>query len=232
VPFLRVLRDRYGYETTCLMHLFRDGPRARSKILYAFRSPQTVGVGVKLLSADVKAQLARLYRDVPFDWRELVAHKQVVKMGEPFRPLKRSKSANEGVIAPPRMSAPPAGDEAKSAEEGPIRPPARPTPLPVAIGGETPEEQVEWLIGWYPRVRELLAQRFHDEVRLQELSALADRLDPSGWSDDAARTEGLEAAAEAWGRLTPVFARRRRGRRRSSGSRKPEAVQSPTEAES
>ena len=50
--------------------------------------------------------------------------------------------------------------------------------------------------------------------------------------DDAARTEGLEAAAEAWGRLARVLSRRRRGRRRASGPRKPAAVSSSADVES
>ena len=39
MPFLRVIRDKRGYETTYLMHWFNEGGRQRSRILYAFRGP-------------------------------------------------------------------------------------------------------------------------------------------------------------------------------------------------
>ena len=45
MPFLRVIRDKRGYETTYLMHLYREGHRQRSRILYVFRSPGGVRVG-------------------------------------------------------------------------------------------------------------------------------------------------------------------------------------------
>ena len=88
------------------------------------------------------------------------------------------------------------------------------------IGGTTPDEQVVWLAEWYPRVRDLIPQRFHDEVRRQALGALASRLDASGWAGDQATQEGLQSAAEAWGRLARVFTRRRRRGRRRPGPRK------------
>ena len=45
VPFLRVIRDKRGYETTYLMHWFSEGGRQRSRILYAFRGPSVARVG-------------------------------------------------------------------------------------------------------------------------------------------------------------------------------------------
>ena len=206
MPFLRVLRDKRGHETTYLMHLFRDGGRSRSRVLYMFHSPQGLQVGCRPLDPDIRAELSRLYPDVPFDWRELVAHQQVVELGEPFRPRKRRKPSDDETGAP---------DED---EESGVRAPAQ-AALPTVIGGSTPDEQVAWLAEWYPRVRDLIPQRFHDEVRRQALGALASRLDPSAWADNQARQEGLEAAAEAWGRLARVFTRRRRRGRRRPGPR-------------
>ena len=199
-----MLRDKRGHETTYLMHLFRDGGRSRSRVLYMFHSPQGLQVGCRPLDPDIRAELSRLYPDVPFDWRELVAHQQVVELGEPFRPRKRRKPSDDETGAP---------DED---EESGVRAPAQ-AALPTVIGGSTPDEQVAWLAEWYPRVRDLIPQRFHDEVRRQALGALASRLDPSAWADNQARQEGLEAAAEAWGRLARVFTRRRRRGRRRPG---------------
>lgn len=232
MPFLRVLRDKRGLETTYLMHLFREGTRSRSRILYMFRSPQGTQVGGQALDPQARAELCRLYPDVPFDWRELVAHQQVVEMAEPFRPRRRRKAPDEAPDeaqdeAPEEMpdeaaaAVVPDADESTTEDEEPSATTGeRPQAVPAAIGGSTPEEQIAWLAEWHPKVRDLIPQRFHDEVRRQALGALAARLDPSSWADDASRAEGLRDAAESWGRLARVFSRRRRrGRRRPGGGR-------------
>ncbi len=224
MPFLRVLRDKRGHETTYLMHLFRDGGRSRSRVLYMFHSPQGLQVGGRPLDPDIRAELSRLYPDVPFDWRDLVAHQQVVEVGEPYRPRKRRKASDdEGEPVAADEAAAPEAAEAEAPDEDDEQPAGRApaqAALPTVMGGSTPDEQVAWLAEWYPRVRDLIPQRFHDEVRRQALGALASRLDPSAWADDQARQEGLQAAAEAWGRLSRVFVRRRRRGRRRPGPRK------------
>ena len=216
-----MLRDKRGHETTYLMHLFRDGGRSRSRVLYMFHSPQGLQVGCRPLDPDIRAELSRLYHDVPFDWRDLVAHQQVVEVGEPFRPRKRRKPSDdesEPVTADEAAAEVAEAESPDEDEESGVRAPAQ-AALPARIGGSTPDEQVAWLAEWYPRVRDLIPQRFHDEVRRQALGALASRLDPSAWADNQARQEGIEAAAEAWGRLARVFIRRRRRGRRRPGPR-------------
>lgn len=219
MPFLRVLRDKRGHDTTYLMHLFRDGARSRSRILYMFRTPSGSVVGAKVLDPETRATLARLYPDVAFDWRDLMAHQQVVEVAEPFRPRRKKRAAEE----PPDASQNAGTDgttEDEPAEDATAPAAAsRPSPLPPAIGGATPDEQVAWLAEWCPKVRELIPQRFHDEVRRHALDALAARLDPTAWTDDAARDAGLRDAAEAWTRLTKVFTHRRRRRRKPGGGR-------------
>ena len=50
MPFLRVIRDKRGYETTYLMHWCREGARQRSRILYMFRTPGGIRVGREAVS--------------------------------------------------------------------------------------------------------------------------------------------------------------------------------------
>ena len=69
MPFLRVIRDKRGYETTYLMHLYREGHRQRSRILYVFRSPGGVRVGRGALDPDVLRELEAQYPDIAFDWK-------------------------------------------------------------------------------------------------------------------------------------------------------------------
>ena len=88
-----------------------------------------------------------------------------------------------------------------------------------AVEGTTPDEQIAFLTEWYPAIRERIEKRISDPVRHVALHALAERLNPSAWTDADQTTTGLQQAGEALERLSHVFARRRRrGRRRSDGT--------------
>ena len=87
--------------------------------------------------------------------------------------------------------------------------PPRP-PIPSAIEGATPDEQIAFLARWYPIVRERIPQRTADPARREALLALAERLNPAAWTDADQIVGGLQQAAEALERLSRVFARRRR----------------------
>ena len=65
MPFLRVIRDKRGYETTYLMHWFRDGNRQRSRILYVFRTPGGVRVGRDPLEPAVQRELETRHPGIP-----------------------------------------------------------------------------------------------------------------------------------------------------------------------
>jgi hypothetical protein len=205
VPFLRVIRDKRGYETTYLMHWCRDGTRQRSRILYMFRTPGGVRVGREALEADVLKQIEAQHPDIEFDWNAVFHNQQVIETApEPRRTRKRpaGEAAVEGAPVPP--------------------PPSPPQPrftVPPTIEGATPDEQIAFLSRWYTAVREKIPQRAQDPERQQALFALAERLNPAAWTDADEITAGLEQAAEALQRLSHVFAkRRRRSKKRSPES--------------
>jgi hypothetical protein len=200
VPFLRVIRDRRGYETTYLMHWYRDGHRQRTKILYVFRSPGGGCVGRTALEPDVLRQIEALYPGIEFDWSVVRENKQVIESApEPRRRPRRAEDES-----PPKPDAAPPGHEhARSV------PPPRPA-IPSVIDGATPDEKVAFLTTWYPVVRDRVPQRSADPARQEALLALAERLNPATWTDADQIASGLELAAEALERLSHVFARRRR----------------------
>jgi hypothetical protein len=204
VPFLRVIRDKRGYETTYLMHWFREGNRQRSRILYVFRTPGGVRVGRAPLEPEILRHIEAEYPDIEFDWSVIRDNQQVVEPVEPRRRRPRrdeaAPAAAEPVVEVPQPAAP--------APE-PIRP-----GMPSAIGGTTPDEQIAFLVEWYPIVRERIPQRTSDPARLQVLLALAERLNPANWTDADQIASGLQEAAQALERLSHVFARRRRRSRR------------------
>ena len=211
MPFLRVIRDKRGYETTYLMHIYRDGIRQRTKILYIFRTPGGVRVGRDPLETDVQRQLEGQYPDIAFNWGAVRETQQIIE-----------------TAAEPRRRRPRRDEEAPTTEiaAAPAPMPARePEPprvaIPTTIEGATPDEQIAFLSYWYPLVRDRIARRTLDPARQEALTALADRLNPSAWTDADQITAGLQSAAEALERLSRVFAKRRRRARRRSGDARP-----------
>jgi hypothetical protein len=89
--------------------------------------------------------------------------------------------------------------------------------VPAVLAGETPDEQIAFLLHWYPLITERLALRTADPDRRAALLALAERLNPAAWTDADQITTGLQQAAEALERLSRVMARRRRRSRRAGG---------------
>ena len=256
MPFLRVIRDKRGYETTYLMHWYREGTRQRSRILYVFRSPGGVRVGRESLEPEILRDIEANYPDIAFDWKAVLDNKQIVETApELRRPRKRRRSEEEvaaesGALRPQSAEGAPkphpstsarsalSGVEGQSGESAP-KPqsgeggPARP-PIPSAIEGATPDEQTAFLSRWYPIVRDRIPQRTADPARLEALLALAERMNPAAWTDADQIAAGLQQAGEALERLSHVFARRRRRSRRAKGADKsaPREAASRTEPDS
>lgn len=207
MPFLRVIRDKRGYETTYLMHWYREGNRQRSRILYVFRSPGGVRVGRDPLEPETLRQLEAQHPDIAFDWKIVRDNQQIVETAAEPRRRRAPRTAEGEAAAPP----PPRPAE-------PLPAPSRP-PIPARIEGDTPDAQIAFLTQLYPVIRERIPQRTPDPSRQEILLALADRLNPVSWTDADSITTGLQQAAEALERLSHVFAkRRRRGRKKPRGA--------------
>ena len=222
MPFLRVIRDKRGYETTYLMHLYREGQRQRSKILYVFRTPGGVRVGRDPLEPDVLRQIEAQYPDIAFNWALVRESQQLIETAaEPRRRRPRREEEAPAAASPPSIP-----------EPAPTPPPAAPPPrsaIPSVIEGATPDERIAFLSHWHPIIRERIPSRTSDPARQEALNALADRLNPANWTDADEITAGLQQAAEALERLSHVFAkRRRRGRRRPKDARSSPGVESPS----
>jgi hypothetical protein len=219
VPFLRVVRDKRGYETTYLMHWYREGARQRSRILYMFRTPGGVRVGRDPFDLQVRRELEAHYPDIAFEWDVVRENQQVV---EPLEQRRRRPRREEEAVAPPAPVPVP-----EPVAQG-AAPPARP-PIPSAIEGTTADEQIAFLVSWYPLVRERLQLRTPDPARLEALLALCERLNPTDWTDADHIATGLQQAAEALERLSHLLSRRRR-RSRRKGARPGDAPSSGVDA--
>src|SRR5262245_66436225 len=113
------------------MHLYREGHRQRSRILYVFRSPGGVRVGRLALDPDVLREIEAQYPDIAFDWKDVRDHQQHIEMSaEPRRrkPLKRDDDIAAVPEAPPAPAAP-----------LPATPAPVPGAVPSAIDGAPPD---------------------------------------------------------------------------------------------
>ena len=249
MPFLRVIRDKRGYETTYLMHWFREGNRQRSRILYAFRTPGGVRVGRDALDPDVLREIEARHPDIAFEWKAIRDNLQVIEPAVEQR--RRRPRGEEAPPAAVQQAAPPvaasvaasmaasatseatseatSGVTASNAGSAPVEMVDRPKPIPSTIAGTTPDEQIAFLTEWYATIRERIEKRISDPVRRVALHALAERLNPSAWTDADQTTTGLQQAGEALERLSHVFARRRRrGRRRPTEPATPPPSSEPS----
>ncbi len=210
MPFLRVIRDKRGYETTYLIHWYREGTRQRSRILYVFRTPCGIRVGREPFEPEVLRDIEARHPAIAFDWKAVMADRQVVETGpEPRRTRKPRRSEDERApAASPRPGVQPVEQSAPTA-------PPRPS-IPSTLEGSTPDAQIEFLARWHPIVRDRIPQRTSDPARREALLALAERLNPAAWTDADEIAAGLQAAAEALDRLSRVFSRRRRRSRRTT----------------
>jgi hypothetical protein len=224
VPFLRVIRDKRGYETTYLMDWYHESGRQRSRVLYAFRGPGGVRVGRLPLEPATMHELEVCYPAVTFDWKTIFADRQVIESGPDLRRRRprREEAPSETAEIPakpaPKVQVPPS-------------PPAHPA-IPSVLEGDTPADRMAFLTNWYPKVRERVEHRTTDPARREALLTLAERLNPSAWDVSADLTEPLAHAAEALERLARVLTRRRRrsGKRRTAPGG-PEAAAAKTSPE-
>jgi hypothetical protein len=212
LPFLRVIRDKRGYETTYLMHWFRDGNRQRSRVLYAFRTPGGVRVGRDPLDPDVLREIEARHPDIAFEWKIIRDNQQII---EPAVEQRRRRPKGEDGAAPAAQSPTPSTPASPGGSSPHAGAPERPKPVPSTIAGATPDEQIAFLTEWYGAIRERIEKRISDPARRVALHALTERLNPSAWTDADQIAAGLPQAGEALERLSHVFARRRRrGKRR------------------
>jgi hypothetical protein len=202
------------------MHLYRDGARQRSKILYVFRTPGGVRVGRDPLEPEILRQIESQYPDIQFNWATVRESQQVIETSiEPRR--RRPRREDEIPAAAPSVPvAPMAAPVAQTAPLAPVAPAPPRLVFPSVIEGATPDERIAFLTHWHPIIRERIPHRTSDPARQEALNALADRLNPANWTDADEITAGLQQAAEALERLSHVFAkRRRRGRRKAKEPR-------------
>jgi hypothetical protein len=121
MPFLRLTRDRRGYENTFLLHAAHPGEPPR--VLYWYRSAPGVRVGRPALDEDAIRTIEEQHPDVDFDWPHILEVGAVMEPEIERRPVREKRRTG-------REQPPVVGEQHVPSE------PALEEELPPALTGE------------------------------------------------------------------------------------------------
>ena len=72
MPFVRVSRDKRGYEQISLIHASsRRGKPSKPRVLYVFRTPPGLKLGREPFDESIRREIEAQHPDVQFDWVKL-----------------------------------------------------------------------------------------------------------------------------------------------------------------
>jgi hypothetical protein len=89
VPFLRLTRDRRGFENTFLMHADRPGDPPR--LLYWYRTAPGIALGRGALDEDAIRTIEEQHPDIDFDWPAILALSEVMTPEDEAAPKPQQK---------------------------------------------------------------------------------------------------------------------------------------------
>lgn len=134
MPFLRLTRDRRGFENTFLMHADRPGDRPR--LLYWYRTAPGIVQGRSPLDEDAIRTIEERHPDIDFDWPAILALADVMTPEDeaPARPQPRQgKRPRNRDQRPPQPRSSPVRNEAGVVESSPV---ADESAMPMDEGGD------------------------------------------------------------------------------------------------
>jgi hypothetical protein len=120
VPYVKISRDKRGYETYYLIEPASDRSRqSRPRILFWFRTPPQVKVGREPFSEEVRQAIESQNPDLKFDWARLMATSPPPLEDQRWRERRRlERSARQAAREEPGPDV--ADADASAAEELPI----------------------------------------------------------------------------------------------------------------
>ena len=228
MPFLRLTRDRRGFENTFLLHA--DHPGAKARLLYWYRTAPGIVQGRPALDEDAIRTIEENHPDIEFDWPAILALSEVMTPEEEApapRPQQQQQSAsarrnkkNRGLRrddrAEPSRGA--VADSVEEVEEEPAEPISEPDSL-------EPLEPVEPLEPAEPRrglVDELAGREIARALRARyaEIKSKIDQIDgdrdawlaraeainPDAWDTPEAVLHGVSNAGAAYEKLKKEIA--------------------------
>lgn len=212
MPFLRLTRDRRGFENTFLLHA--DHPGAKPRLLYWYRTAPGIVLGRPALDEDAIRTIEDSHPEIDFDWPAILALSEAMIHEDEApapRPQRRDKKRGRSASAPLSPEALRRDEDAGSDE--PVE------PVESAEPGEPdePDEPVQ------PRVsllEELVGREIATRLRARHAEILArihaqdadaaaravwlqqaEALDPDLWLTPEAVLEGVRHADAGFERL-------------------------------
>ena len=230
MPFLRLTRDRRGFENTYLMHADRPGDRPR--ILYWYRTAPGILQGRAPLDEDAIRTIEDQHPDIEFDWPAILALSEVMTPEDEApapqshrKEKKRPAFARENQREPRRddraqespAAVEPSGESETTGERESVEAvePAAVLPVeqaePVEPRNRLLEELAGREIGSRLRARhaEIIARIDDLDVDGSEKDALfkrAEALDPELWMTPEAVLEGVRQADALFEKLKAALA--------------------------
>lgn len=210
MPFLRLTRDRRGFENTFLMHADRPGDRPR--ILYWYRTAPGVQLGRPPLDEDAIRAIEEQHPQIEFDWPAILALSEVMMPEEEAPPPRQQQPRREkkprrerGEESRRAPAAPSLAAEEPSRDERGEEPGARAEQAGDATRME-PSEPVEAPEVSEPRnrlVEELAGREIGARLRARhaEIVSRIDALEIDGAEKDALFTRAEAIDPELW--MTP-----------------------------
>jgi hypothetical protein len=220
VPFLRLTRDRRGFENTFLMHADRPGDRPRR--LYWYRTAPGVGLGRAPLDEDAIRAIEEQHPDIDFDWPAILALAGAMTPEDEAPPPRPQQSPQRQNRRRGREAAPREHGRDNAPSDAPE--PSASDPVEAAIEPETAIEVpqpsnrlVEELAG--REVGSRLRARHADIIaRIDDLDVdgsvkdtwfkKAEALDPELWMTPEAVLEGVRNADAQYDKLRAELAAR------------------------
>jgi hypothetical protein len=110
LAFLRITRDKRGYETTSLVHAVRRQGRSKHRILYWFRTPPGVRVGRPALDEEAIRRIEEQNPDIQFDWQKILEAQPPAGQGDDAQSRRPRRERSDGrenrkAVRPPQEPA-------------------------------------------------------------------------------------------------------------------------------
>jgi hypothetical protein len=201
VPFLKLTRDRRGFEHTYLLH--SDAPGLPARVLYWYRTAPGVLIGRPALDEEAIRAIEEQHPHIEFDWPAILALREAMPPEEEAEaaPPPRSRRPGRREAArpvraqerPPVMTETPVDDPGGVEAAGPAPEPVAPTTrglLEELVGREIATR----LRARYAEIMARIHEQGFDESTLASWVARAEPLDPDTWLTADAVLAGVRDA--------------------------------------
>ncbi len=205
MPFLRLTRDRRGYEHTFLVHA--DQPGETPRVLYWYRTAPGVLIGRPALDEEAIRTIEEQHPTIEFDWPAILALREAMPPEEeerPARPPQRrgrsprresprpSPEARRRADVQPETEAAPAGSGEPTVDdtESPEAPPSTHGLLEGLVGREIATR----LRARHAEIMARIHEQGFDEPTRESWATRAEALDPDTWLTPAAVLDGVRDA--------------------------------------